>query len=160
MTTDNRTNEQIVAEALDEVWNFPTFSEAMEAAEVATVSLASAGRLAGEPTEAQGVAPQAESGEQLYRRVKTQTKYDDGSYGRSYDVVYEPVVSSAETAWDEAELAEVERKAAQKAWDQGFEAGWAECSDPGAFVNDLWDAKTPNPYGLTAEQERENDETL
>lgn len=29
--------------------------------------------------------------EQLYRRVKTQTKYSDGSYGRSYDVVYEPV---------------------------------------------------------------------
>lgn len=52
-------------------------------------------------------------------------------------------------------MAEIERKAAQKAWDQGFEAGWAECSDPGAFVNDLWDAKTPNPYGLTAEHRAE-----
>lgn len=40
-------------------------------------------------------------------------------------------------------------------WDEGFAAGWAECSDPGAFVNDAWDAKTPNPYRapLTATEE-------
>ncbi len=43
-------------------------------------------------------------------------------------------------------LAEVERAAAEKAWDEGFSAGWAECADPGPFVNDVWDAKTRNPY--------------
>lgn len=32
------------------------------------------------------------------------------------------------------------------AWDEGFQAGWEEHEDPGAFVNDFWDAKTPNPY--------------
>ena len=43
-------------------------------------------------------------------------------------------------------LADHDREVAEKAWDEGFEAGWAECDDPGAFVNDVWDAKTPNPY--------------
>ncbi len=43
-------------------------------------------------------------------------------------------------------LAEVERAAAEKAWWEGQRAGWEECADPGAFVNDLHDAKTPNPY--------------
>lgn len=33
-----------------------------------------------------------------------------------------------------------------RVWDEGFEAGWAEKGDLGAFVNDVWDAKTPNPY--------------
>ena len=33
-----------------------------------------------------------------------------------------------------------------EAWDEGFSAGWAEAKDPGAFVNDVWDAETPNPY--------------
>jgi len=32
------------------------------------------------------------------------------------------------------------------AWFEGFEAGWDEAKDPGAFVNNAWDAKTPNPY--------------
>lgn len=32
------------------------------------------------------------------------------------------------------------------AWEEGFQAGWEEHEDPGAFVNDFWDAKTPNPY--------------
>ena len=27
-------------------------------------------------------------------------------------------------------IAEVERKAAQKGWVRGFDAGWTECSDP------------------------------
>lgn len=35
---------------------------------------------------------------------------------------------------------------AYEAWQAGFEAGWAEAKDPGEFVNDVWDAKTPNPY--------------
>lgn len=43
-------------------------------------------------------------------------------------------------------LAEVERAAAEKAWWEGQRAGWEECADPGAFVNDLHDAKTSNPY--------------
>ena len=34
----------------------------------------------------------------------------------------------------------------EKAWDKGFGAGWEEAKDPGAFVNDVWDAETPNPY--------------
>lgn len=34
----------------------------------------------------------------------------------------------------------------EEAWDTGFSAGWAEAKDPGAFVNDVWDAETPNPY--------------
>lgn len=38
------------------------------------------------------------------------------------------------------------RYVAYEAWQEGFEAGWDEAKDPGAFVNDLWDAKTPNPY--------------
>ncbi len=42
--------------------------------------------------------------------------------------------------------ADRDRAAKKAAWFEGFEAGWAECSDPGAFVNDVWDAKTPNPY--------------
>lgn len=37
---------------------------------------------------------------------------------------------------------------AQRAWDEGFTAGWEEATNPGAFVNDIWDAKTPNPYGV------------
>jgi len=37
-------------------------------------------------------------------------------------------------------------RAKAEGWDRGFSAGWAECSDPGAFVNDAWDAETPNPY--------------
>ena len=41
--------------------------------------------------------------------------------------------------------AAIERVKAE-GWDRGFSAGWAECSDPGAFVNDVWDAETPNPY--------------
>ncbi|PRA13308.1 hypothetical protein CQ010_01290 [Arthrobacter sp. MYb211] len=32
------------------------------------------------------------------------------------------------------------------AWDEGFKAGWEEAKDPGAFVNDVWDSETPNPY--------------
>lgn len=38
------------------------------------------------------------------------------------------------------------KKAKYEAWQTGFESGWAEAKDPGAFVNDVWDAKTPNPY--------------
>lgn len=38
------------------------------------------------------------------------------------------------------------RYVAFEAWQAGFESGWAEAKDPGAFVNDVWDAKTPNPY--------------
>lgn len=38
------------------------------------------------------------------------------------------------------------RKAQADIWDEGFQAGWTEHADPGPFVNDLWDAKTPNPY--------------
>lgn len=34
----------------------------------------------------------------------------------------------------------------ETAWDEGFSAGWAEHADSGPFVNDVWDAKTPNPY--------------
>ena len=43
-------------------------------------------------------------------------------------------------------LAEVIREAKNDAWFEGFSAGWDECDDPDAFVNDKWDAKTPNPY--------------
>lgn len=43
-------------------------------------------------------------------------------------------------------IAERDRQVAERAWDQGFKAGWAECNDPGPFVNDVWDAKTPNPH--------------
>ena len=43
-------------------------------------------------------------------------------------------------------LAEVIRKAKNDAWFEGFSAGWDECDDPSGFVNDKWDAKTPNPY--------------
>lgn len=32
------------------------------------------------------------------------------------------------------------------AWAEGFKAGWKEAKDPGAFVNDIWDSETPNPY--------------
>lgn len=35
---------------------------------------------------------------------------------------------------------------AYEAWQTGFESGWAEAKDPGVFVNNAWDAKTPNPY--------------
>lgn len=38
------------------------------------------------------------------------------------------------------------RYVAYEAWQAGFEAGWDEAKDPDAFVNDVWDAKTPNPY--------------
>lgn len=38
------------------------------------------------------------------------------------------------------------REAKREAWAEGFRAGWAEAEDPGAFVNDVWDAKTTNPY--------------
>lgn len=38
------------------------------------------------------------------------------------------------------------RGIACEAWQAGFESGWDEAKDPGAFVNDVWDAKTPNPY--------------
>ncbi|MEU5838539.1 hypothetical protein ABZ820_33395 [Streptomyces diacarni] len=38
------------------------------------------------------------------------------------------------------------REAKAVAWEEGFQAGWEEHEDPGAFVNDFWDAKTPNPY--------------
>jgi len=38
------------------------------------------------------------------------------------------------------------RYVAYEAWQAGFESGWDEAKDPGAFVNDVWDAKTPNPY--------------
>ena len=53
-----------------------------------------------------------------------------------------------EAAADEFDrwIAAHDREVREKAWDEGFEAGWAECDDPGAFVNDVWDAKTPNPY--------------
>jgi hypothetical protein len=50
--------------------------------------------------------------------------------------------------------ADRDREMKKAAWFEGFEAGWAECSDPGAFVNDVWDAKTPNPY---RESEARND---
>lgn len=43
-------------------------------------------------------------------------------------------------------LAEVIRNAKHEAWHDGFTAGWQECDDPEAFVNSVWDAKTPNPY--------------
>jgi hypothetical protein len=43
-------------------------------------------------------------------------------------------------------LAEELRKAKNDAWFEGFSAGWDECDDPEGFVNDKWDAKTPNPY--------------
>lgn len=33
-----------------------------------------------------------------------------------------------------------------EAWEEGFQAGWEEHENPGAFVNDYWDAKTLNPY--------------
>ncbi len=49
-----KTAEQIVAEALDEVWNFKTFSEAEEAGKVATDALREAGLLvSGAPSEEQ-----------------------------------------------------------------------------------------------------------
>lgn len=38
------------------------------------------------------------------------------------------------------------REAREAAWYEGFRAGWEEAKDPGAFVNDVWDAETPNPY--------------
>ena len=44
--------------------------------------------------------------------------------------------------WHAEEL----RKAKSEAWHEGFEAGWEEHENPGPFVNDIWDAKTPNPY--------------
>lgn len=40
-------------------------------------------------------------------------------------------------------------------WDDGFKAGWAEASDPDAFVNDVWDAKTPNPHDTPRENDAE-----
>lgn len=43
-------------------------------------------------------------------------------------------------------LEQHEREAKAVAWEEGFQAGWEEHEDPGAFVNDFWDAKTPNPY--------------
>ena len=43
-------------------------------------------------------------------------------------------------------LDEIAAQAKAEAWDEGFSAGWAEAKDPGAFVNDIWDAQTPNPY--------------
>jgi hypothetical protein len=43
-------------------------------------------------------------------------------------------------------LAEEIRKAKNDAWFEGFSAGWDECDNPDPFVNDKWDAKTPNPY--------------
>ena len=46
----------------------------------------------------------------------------------------------------DAWFAEEIRKAKNDAWHEGFSAGWDECDDPDAFVNDKWDAKTPNPY--------------
>lgn len=44
--------------------------------------------------------------------------------------------------WHQEEL----RRAKSDAWHEGFEAGWEEHENPGPFVNDIWDAKTPNPY--------------
>lgn len=38
------------------------------------------------------------------------------------------------------------RGIAYEAWQSGFESGWAEAKDPGAFVNDYHDAQTTCPY--------------
>lgn len=38
------------------------------------------------------------------------------------------------------------KRVQEAAWDEGQRAGWDEAKDPGAFVNDWWDMKTPNPY--------------
>ncbi|WP_413455962.1 hypothetical protein ACLQ8T_05640 [Glutamicibacter sp. FR1] len=53
-------------------------------------------------------------------------------------------VVSAYLTVAQPEVNSVEGKA--EAWQAGFESGWAEAKDPGAFVNDVLDAKTPNPY--------------
>lgn len=34
------------------------------------------------------------------------------------------------------------------AWDEGLQAGWEECQNPGPFVNDWWDSKAPNPHRI------------
>lgn len=87
-----------------------------------------------------------EEDEQLYRPVYTAVEnvivsdFGIGAVGLS-DEVTEAVLTVV-IGW----LAERDRQVAQRAWGEGFEAGWAECNDPGPFVNDVWDAKTPNPY--------------
>lgn len=43
-------------------------------------------------------------------------------------------------------LDEAMREREAEAWEEGFQAGWEEHESPGPFVNDYWDAKTPNPY--------------
>ena len=50
---------------------------------------------------------------------------------------YRLMANAALSAWGPARA---------EAWDEGFSAGWDEAKDPGAFVNDAWDAETPNPY--------------
>lgn len=37
------------------------------------------------------------------------------------------------------------------AWDEGLQAGWEECQNPGPFVNDWWDSKAPNPHRIEGE---------
>ena len=37
------------------------------------------------------------------------------------------------------------------AWDEGLQAGWEECQNPGPFVNDWWDSKAPNPHRIERE---------
>lgn len=65
----------------------------------------------------------------------------------TWDAIRTGTVTGPESAEKlERFIAEVERAAAEKGWWEGQRAGWEECADPGAFVNDLHDAKTPNPY--------------
>lgn len=51
----------------------------------------------------------------------------------------------AESVGEQA-IREAGQRGAERGWEEGFQAGWEECRDPGAFVNDYWDADTPNPY--------------
>ena len=37
------------------------------------------------------------------------------------------------------------------AWDDGLQAGWEECQNPGPFVNDWWDSEAPNPHRIERE---------
>lgn len=51
---------------------------------------------------------------------------------------------------DDVRIEAAARALARDAWFEGFQAGWAEATDPGPFVNDVWDSKTPNPYAVEA----------
>lgn len=70
---------------------------------------------------------------------------DDKVFAEQFDML----ASAAFARW----LAEHDREVAEKAWDTGFVAGWHESQESGAFVNDVWDAKTPNPFWKAKESE-------